>query len=287
MRLPKHVMPAEYFDTFPQTDVQIQALPFYIKEVGYCNDRRFVRGAHNNYSDYLFVYSLCTMKFRKNDEKHPVRPHDIIVSACNTPLTFSLPISYGKPREYLYFIISGSHAQQFYNYIRRHDCTFHFNKLHRMLDLFLEIAEIDYASDPMSAQMHASSVVHQIYLELYISCQNILTAKKQTPMQDSAVNTALKYIQTHYQGDLSVDTICNSVSFSKYYFCKLFKEHMGITIHQYVTEFRVNKSKELLSYSKLSISSIATSVGFKSALTYTRSFEKLEHMTPSEYRKLY
>ena len=229
-----------------------------------------------------------TYSSKKNDEKHPVHSHDIIVSACNTPLTFSLPISYGKTqREYLYFIIGGSHAQQFYNYIRRHDCTFHFNKLHHMLDLFLEILEIDYKSDPMSAQMHASSVVHQIYLELYILSQNILNAKKQTPVQDSAVNTALKYIQTHYQGDLSIDAVCNSVSFSKYYFCKLFKEHMGISIHQYVTEFRINKSKELLSYSKLSISAIATSVGFKNALTYTRNFERLEHMTPSEYRELY
>ena len=288
MRLPKHIMPDDYFSVTPKTDVQITALPFYIKEVGYCNDRKFIRGACNNYSDYLFVYSLCTMKFKKNDEKHPVHSHDIIVSACNTPLTFSLPISYGKTqREYLYFIIGGSHAQQFYNYIRRHGCTFHFNKLHHMLDLFLEILEIDYKSDPMSAQMHASSVVHQIYLELYILSQNILNAQKQTPVQDSAVNTALKYIQTHYQSDLSIDAVCNSVSFSKYYFCKLFKEHMGISIHQYVTEFRINKSKELLSYSKLSISAIATSVGFKNALTYTRNFEKLEHMTPSEYSELY
>ena len=163
MRLPKHIMPDDYFSVTPKTDVQITALPFYIKEVGYCNDRKFIRGACNNYSDYLFVYSLCTMKFKKNDEKHPVHSHDIIVSACNTPLTFSLPISYGKTRrEYLYFIIGGSHAQQFYNYIRRHDCTFHFNKLHHMLDLFLEILEIDYKSDPMSAQMHASSVVHSL-----------------------------------------------------------------------------------------------------------------------------
>ena len=118
MRLPKHIMPDDYFSVTPKTDVQITALPFYIKEVGYCNDRKFIRGACNNYSDYLFVYSLCTMKFKKNDEKHPVHSHDIIVSACNTPLTFSLPISYGKTRrEYLYFIIGGSHAQQFYNYI--------------------------------------------------------------------------------------------------------------------------------------------------------------------------
>ena len=83
MRLPKHIMPTEYFDTVPKTDIQITALPFYIKEVGYCNDRKFVRGAYNNYSDYLFVYSLCTMKFKKNEEKHRIclqYPADVFTS---------------------------------------------------------------------------------------------------------------------------------------------------------------------------------------------------------------
>ena len=60
---------------------------------------------------------------------------------------------------------------------------------------------------------------------------------------------------------------------------------MGITIHQYVSEFRVNKSKELLTYSKLSINAVAASVGYKNPLTYSRAFEKSMHMTPSEYRK--
>ena len=88
MRLPKHIMPDDYFSVTPKTDIQITSLPFYIKEAGYCNDRKFIRGACNNYSDYLFVYSLCTMKFKKNDEKYPVHSHDIIVSACNTAPEF-------------------------------------------------------------------------------------------------------------------------------------------------------------------------------------------------------
>ena len=32
MRLPKHIMPDDYFSVTPKTDVQITALPFYIKE---------------------------------------------------------------------------------------------------------------------------------------------------------------------------------------------------------------------------------------------------------------
>ena len=59
------------------------------------------------------------------------------------------------------------------------------------------------------------------------------------------------------------------------------------TLYQYLTEYRVNKSKEYLTYSKLSIHAIATEVGFKSTLTYSRSFKKLTDMTPSEFREAF
>ena len=97
----------------------------------------------------------------------------------------------------------------------------------------------------------------------------------------------LKFIQENYSTTLDIDTICSEISFSKHYFCKLFKKQMGITVHQYVNEYRISKSKELLSYSKLSINSIATQVGFRNTLTFLRAFEKSMHMTPSEYRNYY
>nr|WP_276538846.1 AraC family transcriptional regulator [Murimonas intestini] len=133
--------------------------------------------------------------------------------------------------------------------------------------------------------MRASLIIHNIFFELYNISYNILKTKAITPVQETVINQCLKYIEHNYKNDLDIDTICNEVSFSKYYFCKLFKDHMGITIHQYVSEFRVNKSKELLTYSKLSINAVAASVGYKNPLTYSRAFEKSMHMTPSEYRK--
>ena len=73
----------------------------------------------------------------------------------------------------------------------------------------------------------------------------------------------------------------------KYYFCKLFKQQQGVTIHQYVTNFRINKAKEMLAYSKLSVNTISAKVGFKNSLTFIRAFERAEKMTPSEYRSYY
>lgn len=287
MKLPKRTLPSVRRGTEAFLTPQIKALPFYIKEAGFSNSRKFIRGTANNYSDYLLLYSQTSMMFTKHGFRYPVNPDDVVVSACNTPLSFAQP--WNRERDFLYIVISGAQAQQFYNLIRKSNSLFHTNQLSNILDYFISLLEIDYRSekDALLHQLEAGVLIHQLLLELYKLSQNILAAKDLTPLQDNAVNTAIKYIQENYQNDMDIDTICDSISFSKYYFCKLFKEHTGMTVHQYVTEFRINKSKELLSYSKLSIAAIANSVGYKNTLTYTRSFEKLVKMTPTEYRKYY
>ena len=60
-----------------------------------------------------------------------------------------------------------------------------------------------------------------------------------------------------------------------------------MTLHQYLTEYRVTKSKEYLTYSKLPIHAVALEVGFKNTLNYSRSFKQYVKMTPSEYREAF
>ncbi len=284
MILPKIILPDEFRKKSNIITPQIESLPFYVKECGYCSERKFVLGNHNNYSDYLLLYSVSgVMRFTKSQKTQYVHPDHIVVSACNTPLTFT---KVSKDWNFFYIIIGGTHAKLYYNSIRTSSCLFATNQLSRLLSLFLEIFTLDLLKNVQN-NLKASLLIHTILYELYTISDNILKAKNITPVQETVVNMTLKYIEKNYKNSLDIDTICNEVSFSKYYFCKLFKEHTGSTIHQYINEYRINKSKELLTYSKLSINAIATSVGFKNTLTFSRSFERTMHMTPTEYRKYF
>lgn len=284
MILPKIILPDEFRKKSNIITPQIESLPFYVKECGYCSERKFVLGNHNNYSDYLLLYSVSgVMRFTKSQKTQYVHPDHIVVSACNTPLTFT---KVSKDWKFFYIIIGGTHAKLYYNSIRTSSCLFATNQLSRLLSLFLEVFTLDLLKN-MQNNLKASLLIHTILYELYTISDNILKAKNITPVQETVVNMTLKYIEKNYKNNLDIDTICNEVSFSKYYFCKLFKEHTGFTIHQYINDYRINKSKELLTYSKLSINAIATSVGFKNTLTFSRSFERTMHMTPSEYRKYF
>lgn len=289
MATPKRDFPEKYNIMTFSSNSTAESFPFFVKECGYCSERKFTLGEKNNYNEYLLLYTIeGTARYTKDKRTFYIQPDSVITTACNTTLAFTRVSKYWK---YYYIIISGSHSKLYYNLIRTHDNIILCNPFANILDYFMELYFTLCSSDPNYNDtwkyIHSSSLIHSIFTTLYDLNYNISTIKDMTPAQENNINAALKYISLNYKNDLSIEAISNQVGFSKYYFCKIFKRQMGVTIHQYVNEFRINKAKELLTYSKLSVNSVATQTGFKTTLTFLRAFERFVHMTPSEYRDYY
>ncbi len=289
MRTPNRSFPTYSSKEATKKNHIAEAFPFYIKEFGYTSDRKLIMGQHNNYNDYLLLYSINgTARFTKSQTSYYVQQNTIVVTACNTPLVFT---TVSKEWHYYYFIIGGSHAKYFYNQVRTKNNMILDNPFTNILDDFMDIYDLisdkKPAFDDTWKYMNISMLLHKIFMSLYDLNMNINAVKKMTPAQETHVNLAVRYIKDHYMEPIDVDTICNEIGFSKYYFCKLFKKQQGKTIHQYLNEYRIVNAKELLAYSKLSVNTIATQVGFKNTLTFIRAFERDVNMTPSEYRGYY
>lgn len=285
---PKKDFPASFSSqTFSQNPVA-ESFPFVIEECGYCNDRKKIFGTQNNYNSFLILYSIeGTVRYTKNRHTQYVQPNSVITTSCNTPLTFTRVT---KDWKYYYIVVSGSHAKFFYNMVRTHDNIIFCSPFSDVLDSFIDLYNIlttyTIASD-VTKYIHVSQLVHNIFTSLYDLVSNVNNIKDITPAQESNINTAIKYIANNYQNELNLEIVSNQIGYSQFYFSKLFKKQMGMTIHQYINEYRINKAKDLLAYSKLSVNSVATKVGFKNTLTFIRNFEKIVHMTPSEYREYY
>ena len=146
------------------------------------------------------------------------------------------------------------------------------------------LLEINYDGSLLS-YMRSSTKLNDLFTELYQISLRVNQSKKALPPRDTYVNAALRYIAEHFKEGITVDDVCGNIGFSKHYFCRVFKENTGMTIHRYINESRINRAKELLSYSKLSVATIATEMGFKNTLTFIRNFKAYTNMTPSEYRQ--
>lgn len=73
--------------------------------------------------------------------------------------------------------------------------------------------------------------------------------------------------------------------YSSYHFGRLFKQIFGVSFNQYLTNFRIEKSKELLKQSQLSVEDIAWKVGFSSVSYYCTVFKKITGVSPRRYLK--
>ncbi|WP_459954026.1 helix-turn-helix domain-containing protein [Paenibacillus pini] len=94
-----------------------------------------------------------------------------------------------------------------------------------------------------------------------------------------------EYIDEHYSEELSVELLANLAGLSRFHFSRLFKELTARTVTEYINTLRINKSEYLLRNSRLNISEIALSTGFKDIYYFSRAFKKYKDISPSELRK--
>ena len=102
---------------------------------------------------------------------------------------------------------------------------------------------------------------------------------------DHSIEEILRFIHEHYQEQLSVTHIANLFQIERRHLAYLFKRYTGMSPLNYLTEYRIRRSKELLRQSDYSITKVAELVGFEDNLYFSRIFKKRTGYSPSAYRE--
>lgn len=96
---------------------------------------------------------------------------------------------------------------------------------------------------------------------------------------------AVSYIHRNYFRPISLGELSAYCNVSKQQMTRYFKDAFHTTPINYVIEFRISKSKDLLfNHPELSINEISTELGFDNQHYFARLFKKITGETPSEYR---
>lgn len=82
----------------------------------------------------------------------------------------------------------------------------------------------------------------------------------------------------------SIDDIADSMYLSKSYLQKIYKTYFGKSIIAEVIEFRIEKAKELLTKTDMTITDISKECGYSSYNYFVRQFKLSEGFSPTEYR---
>ena len=76
------------------------------------------------------------------------------------------------------------------------------------------------------------------------------------------------------------------MNLSTSYLSKRYKEQYGVSIFYDITQVRLEKVKQLLQGTEISINEIAEQTGFSNGKVLIRAFKKKEGITPGRYREL-
>lgn len=99
------------------------------------------------------------------------------------------------------------------------------------------------------------------------------------------IKKAMGYIDGHYKEEsISLNEVAAAVEVSANYFSAVFRQEMGMTFTEYLTQKRMEKAKQLLRQTERHSGAIAAEVGFKDPHYFSFVFKKTQGCTPREYR---
>ncbi|WP_186566159.1 helix-turn-helix domain-containing protein [Lawsonibacter celer] len=97
----------------------------------------------------------------------------------------------------------------------------------------------------------------------------------------------IRYLEQNYSREVSLQEIAEAVGFNKNYICSVFKRDSGMTIGNCQTVIRIRKAAELISFSDMSLTQVASATGFTNLSHFSRIFKKVTRIPPGQYRRMF
>ena len=93
-------------------------------------------------------------------------------------------------------------------------------------------------------------------------------------------------LRAHLGGNITIKELATACSLSASHFGRCFRLSFGTSVHQRLIQLRIEHAKDLLSQTKRTLVEIASLSGFCDQAAFTRTFSRIEHITPSRWRRL-
>lgn len=100
------------------------------------------------------------------------------------------------------------------------------------------------------------------------------------------VQKAIRFIYEHYGERISAKIIADYVGKSENYFRLYFKNVTGISIKDFINNYRIEQAERLLKYSDIYVYEVGEHVGFQDYAYFSKVFKKIKGCSPKSIRKI-
>jgi len=99
------------------------------------------------------------------------------------------------------------------------------------------------------------------------------------------IEKAVEYINNHITEQITVESISQHTGYSKFHFCRIFKEITGFTPTTYVNMQKIKFAHTMLSDTDTTVNDVAFKFGFKSTAYFSTTFKKYTGINPGDIKK--
>lgn len=265
-------------------------------EIYYYDDRNLEKvdlHTHDYYEFYFFLEGDVSIQIGKKE--YPFRFGDIMLvppHLPHRPIIHSMNIPYRRfvfwiSQEYCNHLLELSpdyvYLMQYVQISKAyvfHNDRITFNAIQSKILRLIEEMHSDRFGRNAQVSLYVNDLI--LYMNRLIHKQN---NPKSNIEKGSLYLRLLEYIENHLDEDLSLETLAEEFYVSKYHIAHVFKEHLGMSIHQYITKKRLSLCQEAI-LGNMSITEAYQTFGFGDYSSFYRAFKKEYGISPKDFKDM-
>lgn len=249
--------------------------------------------SHNYFEFYFFIEGDVSMQIGK--QTYRVRSGDVMLIPPHVPHRLIIHSPKTPYRRFVFWI-----SKEFYEHLSQLSSAYMY-----LIEYVDAHKDYLFQMDPVSfntlqskmirllEEMHAERFGKDEQIALYISdfilhINRLVYEKnepKNQPLNTSLYSNLVEYIEQHLDEDLTLERLADEFYVSKYHIAHVFKENVGLSIHQYITKKRLSLCQEAIR-AKMNISEVYHAYGFGDYSSFYRAFKKEFGISPKEFRDI-
>jgi AraC family transcriptional regulator len=129
------------------------------------------------------------------------------------------------------------------------------------------------------------TLIHD-HLQTYQEIESVKAVRKSTREElYRRVNIAHEYIRAYFDLPIKLDDIARAACLSPNHLLRSYQQIYRRTPHQHMTEFRIQKAKQLLSETDDTMTEITFLLGLQNPVSFSKLFKQFAGISPADFRK--
>ncbi|MBQ4527617.1 MAG: helix-turn-helix transcriptional regulator [Clostridia bacterium] len=146
---------------------------------------------------------------------------------------------------------------------------------------------LEMFSEHMKKNDFYEIVIKSNLMKLLVMIERMSIAESSDDNHRYLIGEVVRYIHNNLNSKIKLSDLCNLTNISESLLASAFKKITGQTIIEYVNTLKINKAKQLLKETNMSVTSISYDLGFSDGAYFNRVFKANAGCSPKEYRKHY